>query len=396
MGHRFRSASVAAAAAALVLAACGGGSGEGGEKELKVGVLAPLTGAGQGFGVGLATAAEVVADEINADGGIELDGETYNVVVEKYDTKYTAEGALAGYNDLFKKKGLKVLIGPVGSAGGLGLKSKIEQDKLVVMGNTYTPEIFDENTKYYHRINATTNEIAPALWGLFAEENPDAKRLAIIGPDDATGEGGAASSSAAAATVSIETVKNVAYTRGTTDFSASVVSLLASDPDVIDLQNAPSQDAGLLLKAIDEAGFDGELMKTGGTSPSEIATVAGASAEGLTFAQQCDVQDPKVKDYRKKYEEKTDVPFDPLSCEWHDGITMGFEALENAGSVDGDKFAEAMQSVAPFDGPLKGEMRWGGEETYGVNNQILGTMWLYQLDAEGELQLVGSAEQEAP
>jgi branched-chain amino acid transport system substrate-binding protein len=388
----------------MVLAACGGSSGGGGggggggseeAEELKVGVIAPLTGAGQGFGVALATATEIVADEINANGGLELDGTTYRLVVEKYDDKYTAEGTLAGYNDLIKKQGIKILVGPVGSAGGLAIKSKIEQDKLISMGDTYTPQMFDANTKYYFRINATSAEIAPAIWKLFSDENPDAKRLAVIGPGDATGEGGAAASIAAAKTVGIQSVENVAYTRGTTDFSSPVTTLLAADPDVIDLQTTPSQDAGLVLKALRQAGFEGPVLKTGGTSPDEISAVAGDAADGLLFAQQCELDAPAVKEYRASYEKKTDVPFDPLSCEWHDGLTMGFAALKQAGTLDADAYVKAMEAIAPFEGPLKGEMRWGGEKTYGVDHQILGDLWLYQIDG-GDLSLVGSVQEEAP
>jgi branched-chain amino acid transport system substrate-binding protein len=399
--HRFRTAALGLAllAASSGLTSCGddggGGGGGGGDDELTVGVIAPLTGPGQGFGVALATAAEVVADEINADGGLELDGKTYTLKVEKYDDEYTAEGTLAGYNELVKKKGIDVLVGPVGSAGGLAIKEKIEQDKLISMGDTYSPDMLDENTKYYFRINATSSEIAPALWKLFSENNPDATKLAIVGPDDATGQGGAASSTAAAEQFGIEVVKNVGYTRGTTDFNAAVTSLLSSEPDVIDLQTTPSQDAGLLLKAIDQANYDGLVLKTGGTSPAEISAVAGDSAEGLLFAQQCELESEAVQSYRKKYEEKTDVPFDPLSCEWHDGLTMGFAALEEAGSLDADAYVEAMEGIAPFDGPLKGELSWGGEDTYGVNHQILGQLWLYEI-ADGEPSQLGVTTTESP
>jgi branched-chain amino acid transport system substrate-binding protein len=255
--------------------------------------------------------------------------------------------------------------------------------------------MLDENTKYYFRINATSSEIAPALWKLFSENNPDATKLAIVGPDDATGQGGAASSTAAAEQFGIEVVKNVGYTRGTTDFNAAVTSLLSSEPDVIDLQTTPSQDAGLLLKAIDQANYDGLVLKTGGTSPAEISAVAGDSAEGLLFAQQCELESEAVQSYRKKYEEKTDVPFDPLSCEWHDGLTMGFAALEEAGSLDADAYVEAMEGIAPFDGPLKGELSWGGEDTYGVNHQILGQLWLYEI-ADGEPSQLGVTTTESP
>jgi len=393
---------IAVAAVAVFLAGCGGAgkSGDsaaaGGGKELKVGVLAPLSGAGQGFGVGLATAAEIVADEFNAKGGLTLDGTKYNLVIEKYDDKYVAEGTLAGYNKLITKEGIKILIGPITSAGGIAIKSKIESDKLISMGDTYTPKIFDKNTKYYFRINATSGEIAPAIWRYFIKQSPGLTKLAVIGPDDATGTAGNGLSLAAAKAAGLTEVNNSAVARGTPDFSAAVTSLLQSHPDVIDLSTLPSQDAGLIIKTARQLGYTGPFVKTGGASPAEITAVSGqANAQGLLFAQQCDLSNSKVQEYQRKYKEKTSVPFDALSCEWHDTITMGFTALEKAGSLDADKYVTAMQNAAPFEGPLKGTLRWGGEQTYGVKHQILGKLWLYQFKGDVSTA-VGTIEEESP
>lgn len=392
---------IAGAAVMSLLAACGGGSGSDestvdGAEKLPVAVIAPLTGSGAGFGWALAGAAQIAIDEVNADGGIELDGQLYELEAHMVDDEYSPEGTLAAYNELIRQDGMKILMGPMGSASGLAIKDQIEADQLIAMGNTYTPDMITEDTNYYFRVNATSNEVAPTLWASFTETYPEATRLAVVGPDDATGEGGAQLTSASAEEEGVETVTTEFYERGTTDFSAVVTSLLASDPDVIDTITAPSQDAGLIMKTARQRGFTGKFMKTGGTSPADILAVAGPEAtEGLFFGQAGDLSTPEVQAYMEEFAKLTDVPFDSLSIDLHDGFVMGLQALENAGTLDADKWVEEMLAMEPFDGPLKGELTWGGEETYGAERQMLGKLWLYEVQ-NGEPTVVGTAQEEAP
>lgn len=384
-----------------LLAACGGASGSGestvkGAKKLQVAVISPLTGSGAGFGWALAGAARIAIDEVNAAGGIKLDGQLYELEAKVIDDKYTPEGTLAAYNELIKQDGIKILMGPMGSASGLAIKKQIEADQLIAMGDTYTPEMITKDTNYYYRVNATSNEVAPALWAGFTKKYADAKRLAVIGPDDATGKGGAALTTKAAIAEGVETVSTQFYKRGTSDFSAAVTSLLASNPAVIDTITSPSQDAGLIMKTARQRGYKGRFMKTGGTSPDDILAVAGPEAtEGLFFGQAGDLSTPKVQAYIKEFKKLTDVPFDSLSIDLHDGFVMGLKALEKAGTLDPDKWVEKMKGMEPFDGPLKGELTWGGEKTYGAERQMLGKLWVYEVQ-NGKPTVVGTAQEQAP
>jgi branched-chain amino acid transport system substrate-binding protein len=384
-----------------LLAACGGDGGseqgtvEGAEK-LPVAVISPLSGSGAGFGWALAGAAQIAIDKVNADGGIELDGQLYELEAKMVDDKYSPEGTLAAYNELIKQEGIQILMGPMGSASGLAIKDQIEADQLIAMGNTYTPEMITEDTNYYFRVNATSNEVAPALWAGFSEKYPEANRLAVIGPDDATGKGGADLTIKAAAGEEVEMVSTQFYERGTTDFSAAVTALLASNPEVIDTITSPSQDAGLIMKTARQRGYTGKFMKTGGTSPADILAVAGPEAtEGLFFGQAGDLSDPEVKAYIEEFQKLTDVPFDSLSIDLHDGFMMGLDALKKAGTLDSDKWVEAMESMEPYEGPLKGELTWGGEKTYGAERQMLGKLWIYEVQ-NGEPTVIGTAQEEAP
>lgn len=133
-----RTAKVVAAAAigSVFLAACGSASStssSGGSattsaancpKQVKVGVLAPLTGFGAAFGVPQANGAVMVADAINAAGGIkELCGAKIDPIV--VDTQSSATVAAQELRQL-KSEGVSAFVGPVLSTSVVANKPLIE------------------------------------------------------------------------------------------------------------------------------------------------------------------------------------------------------------------------------------------------------------------------------
>lgn len=55
------------------------------EETLKIGVIAPLTGAGAAWGTAAKVAAEIVGDAANAQGGLDVGGTKHMVEVIAYD-----------------------------------------------------------------------------------------------------------------------------------------------------------------------------------------------------------------------------------------------------------------------------------------------------------------------
>ena len=52
---------------------------------LNIGALVTLSGAGAAWGQGMKNAAEIAADQVNENGGLEVDGKKYKVNVIAYD-----------------------------------------------------------------------------------------------------------------------------------------------------------------------------------------------------------------------------------------------------------------------------------------------------------------------
>jgi branched-chain amino acid transport system substrate-binding protein len=366
-------------------------------EELIVGTISPLTGAGAAWGWAISGGTEMAAEQINEEGGIELDGTQYRLVVERLDSEYEASGAVDAYDRLVHEMGVQVITGPLGSASALALKDRIEDDQIIAMVNSFTPEMVTEDSHYAFRITPTNFEVAPPMWEWLDENRGDeVNQVALVAPSDETGRTGVEISSDNAAEVGVETVREEFYERGTEDFSAVVTSLLAGNPDVIDTATSPPADTGLIMRQARDQGFDGLFVKTGGAALPDVLAVSGEDvAEGLIMNDNTDTRNPLVEEYIAEFEQRFEPEFNGMFVHFHDGALMGFRALEEAGTLDPDAWVEAMENMAGFEGPLVGEISWGGAETYGADRQMEASMHLYEVQG-GEQIHVHELELDVP
>src|SRR5436305_3976041 len=90
--------------AALTAASTGGGLAA---DVIKFGSSTPLSGPAAPWGIPHKQATELVFDEINSQGGLEVGGKKYRLEVVAYDHKYVIAEGVATVNRLIAKDGVK-------------------------------------------------------------------------------------------------------------------------------------------------------------------------------------------------------------------------------------------------------------------------------------------------
>src|SRR5215475_6476744 len=88
---------------------------------IKFGIATPLSGPAAAWGIPHKQATELVFDEINSQGGLEVAGKKYKVEVVAYDHKYVIAEGVATVNRLISKDDVKYL----SILGGAVAKAKI-------------------------------------------------------------------------------------------------------------------------------------------------------------------------------------------------------------------------------------------------------------------------------
>ena len=95
--------------AAVAITASGPGQVNAADNVIKFGVSTPLSGPAAAWGIPHKQAIELVFDEINGQGGLEVGGKKYKLEVVAYDHKYVIAEGVATVNRLISKDEVKYL-----------------------------------------------------------------------------------------------------------------------------------------------------------------------------------------------------------------------------------------------------------------------------------------------
>src|SRR5690606_19130573 len=242
-------------------------TGASAEEVLKIGVVSALDGPGSEWGRGVDGGTKIAAKEINDAGGLKVGDKTYKLQVISYDDAYKAAQGVAAATRLIEQDRVKFILGPLGSASGLAVKPMYEQNKVVGLVNTYTPQML-KDVNYIFRVLPTTSEIVEPMVSWLKKNHPDLKTVAIISPNDQTGW----------------------------DSQSLLTRIVLKAPDLIQHDTTPPGTAAVITRQARELGYKGLFSKIGGPGVPEIVSAAGKEfAEGTVTYVAADTTDEKYK-----------------------------------------------------------------------------------------------------
>jgi branched-chain amino acid transport system substrate-binding protein len=368
----------------LFLSACSGnesssssnsGSGTTDEKAevIKVGITAPMSGSAANWGITQEWVAKQAANEINENGGVTADGKKYIFEVVAYDNKYNSTGGAQVAQTLINKDKVKFVVGSIGSAPTQALQTLSEPAKILHFTSAWSPAIKGKDFPYTYTTLNTPYEVIEPLTSYILEQNKGLKSVAVINPNDATGLDTAKVALKVWEEKGIDIVVEDYYERGTTEFSQIVTKVLAEKPDVIDLGATPPGDAGLILKSLEEQGWDGVKLIGAGTSGDQLVDAAGEAAEGVYLGLAPDFSGDTAtdiqKDLAKRAKEEINETLNSISMQSYESMMALKAAIDEAQTLDADKIKEALAKVEV--NSSFGVTKFGGEDIYGVPQQLL-------------------------
>ena len=157
----------------------------GADKVVKIGFLAPLTGAVAAWGKPGLDGLHIWADRVNGAGGIPVGGDNYKVEFVAYDDEYDPGKARTGAVKLIKEDGVQFIM-MLGGDPWPGASPVAEKEKMLV--STLLPSDLTPETKMLvapcevHPIYNVTG----VEW--LKENKPDLKTAVICAQDDSLGK----------------------------------------------------------------------------------------------------------------------------------------------------------------------------------------------------------------
>jgi len=288
--------------AAVLMAVRPGGAGA--ADVIKFGVATPLSGPAAPWGIPHKGATELIFDEINAQGGLEVGGKKYKLEVVAYDHKYVIAEGVATVNRLISKDGVH-FISVLGGTVVKAIEETVNETRTLNLPLAYADGLVSPKNPYtFHSFPSPPETIT--FWNWIKQNHPNIKRVASITPNDDTGWWSLKVETNYVAKLGYEVVAREFFERPVTDFNPLLLRVLAQKPDIISVLAAPAGSVGLIIKQARVLGFKGRFIHLGQMDTSVVAGIAGKENMEGTWVHGY-VQTPlpeKIKSWQARYTKK--------------------------------------------------------------------------------------------
>lgn len=343
-----------AAAGAVALAIGGAAHAD----EVNIGFTGPLSGGAALYGENTLEGLRMAAEEINAAGGITVDGEKHTINIQALDDKYSPSQAAVNGKRLVQQYNAPVIFTPH-SGGTFALQAFNERDGFLVMSYTSVPAVTSKGNKLTVKIPPNFTDYIEPFSRITMDRFGNKLGVANATHDYAkywTKEfvpvwrelGG-----------EVAAMNPMDYNKSA-DFYTGVSKVLSEDPDVMFVGGA-SEPTGLVVRQARELGFKGGFILMDQAKMDEVAKVSGGikSLEGSVGVVPLDkYENEGAKLFLKKWQEDHNGVATSETAYNYFAMYLIAQAMQEAGTVDDAKairaaIASAMDKVSvehnPYD-----------------------------------------------
>ncbi len=345
---------------------------------IKIGLMAPLTGPWASEGQDMKQIVELLAEEVNAKGGI--NGNTVEIIAED-DGGDPKTAALAAQR--LSTQGIVAVLGTYGSSITEASQNIYDEEQIIQIANGSTAiRLSEKGLQYFFRTCTRDDEQGQVAAKTI--QDMGFGKVAIL-HDNTTYAKGLADETKALLEGNVEIVFYDALTPGERDYNAILTKMKAAGPEVV-FFTGYYPEAGLLLRQKSEMGWDVPFIGGDANNNPDLVKIAGVAAEGFYFLSPPVPQDlpsQKAKDFLAAFEKKYNaLPGSIWAVLSGDGFLVITEAIRATGSTDSDTLADYLHNKMTDFQALTGKL------SFNEKGDRIGELYrVYRVDADGNFVL---------
>ena len=333
---------LASAMAFSVLAGCGGNSEGGADSEvIKIGGIGPLSGPNSTYGISVKEGADLLAEEINAAGGI--NGKKVEFIFEDDQSDNTV--AASAFNKLVDKDGVCAILGGVTSGTTLAIAPNSTNKKIPMITPTGTePTITNVGGDFMFR-GCFVDSFQGEILAKYTKEKLGKTTAAVLYNSSSDYSKGIAN----AYKETLEknggqVVEFLSYSSDKeTDFKAQLTKIKSANPEVIVLPDYYNV-VGLIAKQARDMGITSQFLGGDGWESEELTKIGGTAVDGAIYINHyyAEDTDENVKSFVDSYTKKYNKTPDCFAALSYDTAKILVKAIEKANSTDGTAIRDAL------------------------------------------------------
>jgi len=346
--------------AVLVCFLAFGGCAQKETNDIRVGVNAEITGSKPTVGASCKNAAQLLAAQVNADGGLKVGDKKFPLTLFIEDNEDKPESAAAVAKKLISQNNVLAILGPNASGNAIPAARICEDAKIIMISPWSTNPKTTENMKYVFRA-CFVDDFQGQVMAKFARDNMKANTAAVL--YDVASEynkGIAEIFKKEFEAMGGKVVAFESYTKDDKDFSSQLTKIKAANPDVLFLPNYYNE-VPLQVQQARRLGLTCAIIGSDSWGSDELLKLGGEDLEGCFFSTHYapDIATPKAQKFIKEYEAKYGKKPDDVAALTYDSGQLLLAAIAQAGTRDRQKVRDALANITEFEG-VTGKMKFKG------------------------------------
>lgn len=307
---------------------------------IPIGSILPITGDLKDYGPNMEHATKLAVRHINNAGG------PLNRELQLYsrDSATTADIALSKYHELVETHDIVGFVGAASSGVSLPLAEHTAQDQVMQVSNaSTTPRLADTGynagIKYFGRTAPNDGQQAVVMGQILNDDQ-------YIGADSAAflyinNTYGKALAEQASDAFNGTTTDLVKYKKDTTDYTATLETLFAGNPDAIGFIGYPGNGRDILKQWADSP-YSADWVLSEGLNSSDFFTDLSEITDGMYLASPNPATTEGNLRFKNAFERET-LLYSPNA---YDAVFLQALAMHKAGEASGKAIATTIQSIS--------------------------------------------------
>ncbi len=322
------------------------------EDSIKVGAILAVTGPASNLGAPEARTLEMLAEDINARGGII--GKRVELILK--DTGGSPEKAVSFAKQLIEEDKVFAIIGPSTSGETMAIKNLAEAGKTILLSCAAAEVIVNPLGKYVFKVAPKDSYAAMKIFQQMKKMN--ISKIGVLSSNTGFGKAGKEQLGKLAPGNGIQILISEVYDKSATDLTAEVTKLRTKGVQaIVNWSIEPAQ--AIVIKNARQIGLKLPIFQSHGFANIQYAQAAGVAAEGVIFpASRIIVADllpdrhpqkPVVMAYKKAYETKYGEEVSTFGGHAHDALMILARAIREGG-YDREKVRASIEHIRGFVG----------------------------------------------
>jgi branched-chain amino acid transport system substrate-binding protein len=320
---------------------------------IRVGAILAVTGPASFLGGPEAKTLTMLAEEVNAKGGIN----GHKVELYIMDSGANPEKAVSFAKQLIEEKKVLAILGPSTSGETMKIKGIAEEGKTILLSCAAAEVIVNPVAKWVFKTPQKDSDAVQAIFNQM--KRMKISKIGVLSGNTGFGKAGKAQIEKLAPENGITILASEVYDKTATDLTAEVTKLKAADAQaLLNWSIVPAQS--IVIKNARQIGFVGPIFQSHGFGNIKYVEAAGPAAEGVIFpagrllvADQLpdsNPQKPVLVKYKNDYEKKYKEEASTFGGHAYDAFMILVTAIKKSGSTDKEKVRDAIEEMRGFIG----------------------------------------------